>query len=246
MPWGQNNDSLAAFSWKKKSKMENLSYFNLNSTEDCGERGRVTSFIASTFDQCFLNSFVPSGIKETGIFCVQNWLQIIDKWGRICEDAGWVVPPTHESSGGCWMQMQLSRVSKDDCIVRDLPVLKITDNLHIIISVGLEWAVKRKDDRVWSLVMSKKSLAQGREGQNVILHQTWFFWVSDSFFQRSFLVIFYSGIEYTCKMLIHWGGWMKAKHPTWRDCGGYQQGIGTSPGSHSTPWFWARRWPQET
>lgn len=119
----------------------------------------------------FLEQFCPKWDKGNwDLLC--NWLQIIDKWGRICEDAGRVVPLTHESSGGCWMQMQLSPVSKDDCIVRDLPVLKITDNLHIIISVGLEWAVKRKDDRVWSLVMSKKSLAQGREGQNVILHQT--------------------------------------------------------------------------
>lgn len=36
---------------KKLPKMENLSYFNLNSTEDCGKRGRVTSFVTSTFDQ---------------------------------------------------------------------------------------------------------------------------------------------------------------------------------------------------
>jgi len=45
------------------------------------------------------------------------------------------------------------------------------DNLHIMMCVGLEWAIKRKDARVWSLVMFKKSLVQGREGQNVILHQ---------------------------------------------------------------------------
>lgn len=73
--------------------MENFSYFNVNSTEDCGKRGRVTSFIVSTFDQCFLNSFIPSEIRET--------LQIIDKWVRICKDAGWVVPPTRGSSGVC-------------------------------------------------------------------------------------------------------------------------------------------------
>lgn len=73
------------------------------------------------------------------------------------------------------MQTQLSCASKDDCIVRNLSVLKITDNLHVIISVGLEWVVKRKDDGVWSSVMSKKSLAQDREGQNVILHQTYDF-----------------------------------------------------------------------
>lgn len=61
--------------------MENLSYFNLNSTEDCGERGRVASFIASTFDQCFLSSFVPSGIRETGIFCVAGYELLINGSG---------------------------------------------------------------------------------------------------------------------------------------------------------------------
>lgn len=193
MPWGQNNDSLAACSWKKKSKMENLSYFNLNSREDCGKSGRVASFITSTFDQRFLNAFVPSGIRESGLFCVTGYKLLINGAGS--EDAGWVVPPTHESSGGCWMQTQLSCASKDDCIVRDFPILKIINNLHIIISVGLEWAVKRKDDSVWSLVMSKKSLAQGRGDSTSSCIKFMIFWVSDSFFQRSFLVIFYSGID---------------------------------------------------
>lgn len=97
------------------------------------------------------------------------WQKIIDKWGRICENAGQALPLTHESSGGCWMQTQLSFASKNDGIVRNL---KITDTLHIIISVGLEWAVKRKDDSVWSSLMSEKSIVQGREGLHVILHQT--------------------------------------------------------------------------
>lgn len=65
------------------------------------------------------------------------------------------------------MQTQLSFASKNDSIVRNL---KNTDTLHIIISVGLEWAVKRKDDRVWSLLMSEKSIVQGREGLHIILH----------------------------------------------------------------------------
>lgn len=68
---------------KKKSKIENLSYFNLNSTEDCGKRGRVTSFIPSTFDQCFLNSFVPSGIRETGIFYVSGYKLLINGAGYV-------------------------------------------------------------------------------------------------------------------------------------------------------------------
>lgn len=83
MPWGQNNDSLAAFSWKKKSKMENLSYFNLNSMEDCGKRDSVTSFITSTFDQCLLNSFFPSGIMEKGIFCVTGYKLLINGVGFV-------------------------------------------------------------------------------------------------------------------------------------------------------------------
>lgn len=69
------------------------------------------------------------------------------------------------------MQTQLNFASKNDGVVRNL---KITDTLHIIISVGLEWAVERKDDRVWSLLMSEKSIVQGREGQHVILHQSSF------------------------------------------------------------------------
>lgn len=63
----------------------------------------------------------------------------------------------------------LSFASKNDGIVTNS---KNTDILHIIISVGLEWAVKRKDDRVWSLLMSEKSIVQGRKGLHVILHQT--------------------------------------------------------------------------
>lgn len=86
---------------------------------------------------------------------VYIWLKIIDKWGRICEDAGQALPLTHESSGGCWMQTQLSFASKKDGIVSNL---KIIDTLHIIISVGLEWAVKREDDRVWSLLMSERKV----------------------------------------------------------------------------------------
>ena len=133
----------------------------------------------------FLEQFRPKWNKGNwDLLC--NWLQIIHNRARICEDAGWVVPPIHESSGGCWMQMQLSCVSKDDWIVRNVPIL-ITDNLHIIISVGLEWAVKRKNDGVWSLVMSKKSLVQGREGQNVILHQTYDFVSFWFFFSKKFL-----------------------------------------------------------
>lgn len=63
---------------KKKSKMENLSYFNLNSMEDCGKRDSVASFITSTFDQCLLNSFVPSEIMEKGIFCVSGYKLLIN------------------------------------------------------------------------------------------------------------------------------------------------------------------------
>lgn len=174
MPWGQNNDSLAAFSWRKKKRWKNLSYFNLNSTEDCVKRGRGTSFIVSTFDQCFLTSFVPSELRETGIFRVSGCELLVNRAGYV-RTQGWVVPLTQESSGGCWMQTQLSCASEDDCIGRNSLVLKITDNLHIIVSVGLEWAVRRKDHRVWSLVMSKKSLLWDSEGQNIILHQTWTF-----------------------------------------------------------------------
>jgi len=68
---------------KKKSKMENLSYFNLNSTEYCGKRGKVTSFIASTFDQCFLDSFVLSGIRETGVFHVTGYKLLINGPGSV-------------------------------------------------------------------------------------------------------------------------------------------------------------------
>lgn len=63
--------------------MENLSYFNLNSTEDCVKRGRVTSFIMSTFDQCFLNTSVPSGLRETGIFCVTGYKLLVDGSGYV-------------------------------------------------------------------------------------------------------------------------------------------------------------------
>ena len=71
---------------------------------------------------------------------------------------------------GCKHSSILS--SKDDGVVRNL---KITYTLHIIIFVGLEWAVKRKAYRVWSLFMSKKSIVQGREGQHVILHEAYHF-----------------------------------------------------------------------
>lgn len=68
---------------KKTCKMENLSYFNLNSTEDCDKRGKVASFIASTFDQCFLNCFVPNGIRETRIFCVTGYKLLINRVGSV-------------------------------------------------------------------------------------------------------------------------------------------------------------------
>lgn len=63
--------------------MENLSYFNLNSMEDCGKRDSVTSFITSTFDQCFLDSFVPSGIVEKGILCVSDYKLLINGVGSV-------------------------------------------------------------------------------------------------------------------------------------------------------------------
>lgn len=68
---------------KKKSKMENLSYFNLNSMEDCGKRGSVTSFITSTFDQCLLNSFFLSGIMEKGIFSVTGYKLLLNGVGFV-------------------------------------------------------------------------------------------------------------------------------------------------------------------
>lgn len=97
--------------------MENLSYFNLNSTEGCVKRGRVTSFIVSTFDQCFLNSFVPSRPRETGIFYVTGYKLLVNRAGYVTTQQ-WVVPLTQESSGGCWMQEQLSCASEGACIVR--------------------------------------------------------------------------------------------------------------------------------
>lgn len=68
------------------------------------------------------------------------------------------------------MEKQLSCASKDDYIVRNLPLIKITYNLHIVTSVGLQWVVKRKDDRVWSLVMSNSSPKQGKIVSSWIIH----------------------------------------------------------------------------
>lgn len=61
---------------KKNSKMENLSYFNLNSTEDCGERG--SHFFCHIYIwSVFLEQFCPTWDKENWeLLC--NWLQIID------------------------------------------------------------------------------------------------------------------------------------------------------------------------
>lgn len=56
--------------------MENLSYFNLNSTEDCGKRGSHFFYHIYIWS-VFLEQFCPMWDKENwDLLC--NWLQIID------------------------------------------------------------------------------------------------------------------------------------------------------------------------